>query len=304
MSAPLSTRIFITRLISGLSIASPSTVGTNPLASLQGNERNILLTLHLLYPNEFLSALDLLDRRLLTRFCIAKSLVSGGEEEKVVNKNQSAETKQQSVSELENSTDAFKDDTDVEYAGPVHGDIPLSGCEGQSRLSSTSSAPRPSTRIPPAPSKPDQQTVRVYYVRSAQPQKQTRYSHGATIDILPNYEVRLDAWNCSCPAFAFAAFPSATSRPGSAESHQSLQVADASVTTGMLGLQNVDTSFADEAEDTVWIFGGLGLESNLPVCKHLLACVLVERTELFKDCVEDKLVDVEEAAGWAAGWGA
>ena len=54
-----------------------------------------------------------------------------------------------------------------------------------------------------------------------------------------------------------------------------------------------------------WIFGGLSLGDDMPpVCKHLLACVLAERCKgLFGGFVEERDVSVEEAAGWAAGWG-
>jgi len=39
------------------------------------------------------------------------------------------------------------------------------------------------------------------------------------------------------------------------------------------------------------------------MCKHLLACVLVERVAAFGGFVEERRVSVEEVAGWAAGWG-
>ena len=54
-----------------------------------------------------------------------------------------------------------------------------------------------------------------------------------------------------------------------------------------------------------WIFGGISLGDGMPpVCKHLLACVLAERCKgLFGGFVEERDVSVEEAAGWAAGWG-
>jgi hypothetical protein len=39
------------------------------------------------------------------------------------------------------------------------------------------------------------------------------------------------------------------------------------------------------------------------MCKHLLACILVERIEALKDYVEEKEASWEEIAGWAAGWG-
>ena len=59
----------------------------------------------------------------------------------------------------------------------------------------------------------------------------------------------------------------------------------------------------DEGQDS-WRFGGARLGNGMaPVCKHILACVLVERCEMFKAFVEEKEVSVEEAAGWAAGWG-
>jgi hypothetical protein len=40
-----------------------------------------------------------------------------------------------------------------------------------------------------------------------------------------------------------------------------------------------------------------------PVCKHILACVLVEHCGLFAGFLENKGISVEEAAGWAAGFG-
>jgi len=53
-----------------------------------------------------------------------------------------------------------------------------------------------------------------------------------------------------------------------------------------------------------WEFGGLSRGAGAaPVCKHLLACVLVERCEVFAGCVDEREVSVEELAGWAAGWG-
>lgn len=41
-----------------------------------------------------------------------------------------------------------------------------------------------------------------------------------------------------------------------------------------------------------------------PMCKHLLACLLVERCEgLFGGFVREREVGVEEWIGWEAGWG-
>jgi len=50
-------------------------------------------------------------------------------------------------------------------------------------------------------------------------------------------------------------------------------------------------------------FGGLDRSEKVPICKHLLACLLGERCGTFHGCVEQRIVSVEELAGWAAGWG-
>ena len=95
-----------------------------------------------------------------------------------------------------------------------------------------------------------------------------------------HYEVRVWAWSCSCPAFVFAAFPATQSESNEKE--------------GMM---------ADHGKSVSWSFGGLTLGNDMPVCKHLLACVLVEFGGLFEGFVEERVVSVEEIAGWAAGWG-
>jgi hypothetical protein len=62
---------------------------------------------------------------------------------------------------------------------------------------------------------------------------------------------------------------------------------------------------AEKKKAMEWAFGGVSLGEKMPpVCKHLLACVLAERCNgVFGECVEQKRVSVEAAAGWAAGWG-
>jgi hypothetical protein len=118
----------------------------------------------------------------------------------------------------------------------------------------------------------------VYFVRSAQqPSSHSRFTN----PLATHYEVRPLAWNCSCPAFAFSAFP--------ARDLPSPPI----------------TAPKDAETDGEWSFGGLLLaHAGVPVCKHLLACVLVERCPaLFAEGVEEKVVEREELAGWCAGWG-
>jgi hypothetical protein len=130
----------------------------------------------------------------------------------------------------------------------------------------------------------------VYYVRSAQ-QRSSRFS--TSYDSITSYEVRLSAWNCSCPAFAFAAFPSMV--PSSA--------VPSSPSFAGFKSQEETLGETDNGEDIAWSFGGISLGSTTPVCKHLLACVLVERVGIFRTYVEEQDVSWQEAAGWAAGWG-
>lgn len=52
-----------------------------------------------------------------------------------------------------------------------------------------------------------------------------------------------------------------------------------------------------------WKIGGVTVGEDVPVCKHLLACVLAERVEGLGAFVEERIVVREELAGWAAGWG-
>ena len=61
---------------------------------------------------------------------------------------------------------------------------------------------------------------------------------------------------------------------------------------------------ADRADEAKPWFGGLMRgDDGMPVCKHLLACVLIERYGALKESIEERTVGKEEAAGWGAGWG-
>lgn len=215
-----SPRHLVATLVSSISKADSSTATTvptaNPLKDASPETQKALLTLHVLFPNDLLPALDLLDRSLVTRFTLAH-----------------------------------------------HPDL-----YDHHQQSETAEAVRRESAI--------------YHVRSAQPPSRNRsaLSHQHTT----SYEVRLNSWSCSCPAFAFAAFPadSASSSPSSPP------------------LPDHSFSGQDTAD---WTFGGLTRGNDMPVCKHLLACVLVERCQMFGSFAEEREVSVEELAGWAAGWG-
>ena len=223
--------------------------------SLDLSLKSLFLTLHVLFPNELLPALDLLDRKSVTRLRCT-----------------------QSNSSSEKDDDALS--ADRENINPQA----------------------------------------VYYVRTShQTRSSSRVGSGRqTVRDDVNYEVRLQGWNCTCAAFAFVSFAG----------EQGLHVAGEGEAEGCEGGVGVDVrSINDgmlleklwgEMEEAVekdeegrrnkngggeWSFGGVTRGEKVPVCKHLLACILVERVKALKQCVEERVVSKVEMAGWAAGWG-
>jgi hypothetical protein len=264
MSLPTS-RQFVTRLLDSLPSSSSNTdAAANPLSAVPESAKNQLLSLQVLFPNEFLPALDLLDRGLVTRLRIHDGAegAAHAEEEGRVGAEQDT-----------NNSAAHGDDTMADIIRPPANESIQETIDDQAMTDANLQGPEPT------PSKDC-----TYYVRSAQ-QRSSRYS--TSYDTTTSYEVRLRAWNCSCPAFAFAAFPAVHPEPAISTYSPN--------DTAMEGLQ----------DDGAWSFGGVSLGNAIPpVCKHLLACVLVEKCSgLFGSFVEEKMVSVEEAAGWAAGWG-
>ncbi|OCK86616.1 uncharacterized protein K441DRAFT_691607 [Cenococcum geophilum 1.58] len=307
-------RTLLTALVNALPPPQPAntTATSNPLATLPQSSKNLLLTLHVLFPHELLPALDLLDRHLVTRLRIhtraSRSDVSAAAGSKTTT-NTSTSTapapRATSPSEQRSSTDAApsivhtaSQDANaspnshvsglIRTAGAPAQDAETAGDSGVEGVAGEDAAPRPRGAVPRSPelacgSAPVDAGPYVYYVRSAQ-RRTSRY--GTSIDATSSYEVRLRAWNCSCPAFAFAAFPASV--------------------VGTEGEAGAALDEGEQGRDTGagWKFGGVGLGGGTPpVCKHLLACVLGEWCELFKGFVEERDVSVEEAAGWAAGWG-
>lgn len=151
---------------------------------------------------------------------------------------------------------------------------------------------------PPPPQRQGSKKRTVYYVQSSQRTRFQRFGAGAVAGSGGrSYEVCLRAWNCSCAAFVFAGFGEMGGGGG--------QVLDRSDGSGD-GLEEGGGMGGDEDEGGgSQGFGGLmrGDDGEVPVCKHLLACYLVERWGGFGGCVEERVVGREEMGGWAAGWG-
>ncbi|KAI1457945.1 hypothetical protein F4805DRAFT_161187 [Annulohypoxylon moriforme] len=127
-----------------------------------------------------------------------------------------------------------------------------------------------------------------YVVRSAQPQHPRRGESSSSTGL--SYVVRLSAWNCTCAAFAFAAFPREERGPHSYSIDSYVR-------------QNDKLS-----RGTEWEFGALSMDgaegsgiAGVPCCKHLLACVLAERWGgVLGGYMEERVVSREEGAGLVA----
>ena len=221
------------------------------------NVKNLLLTLHVLFPNELLPALDLLDRKQVTRLIL--SLPLPGDDQL------------NTVGDGRGDGNIIDPQVDASTAAPVESWASLR--EGTTRV--------------------------VYYVQSSHQPPRSRFpsSSSRTYDALAgnrSYEVRLKAWNCTCPAFAFAsvACMSDDLSDGWGVEHDGSSIP---------GVQGDVLISVDEAERA---FGGLCRgDGEMPVCKHLLACFLAESWMGFHRYVEERHVSREEMSGWAAGWG-
>lgn len=120
----------------------------------------------------------------------------------------------------------------------------------------------------------------VYLVRSAQKPtgRRSEASTAAAVASQTFYIAHTAAWNCTCAAFAFAAFPPATPALSTWANQDDLEKG--------------------------WVFGGMsfdGMDESEggvpPCCKHLLACVLAERWVVLRDYVNERMVGREELAG-------
>ncbi|KAI1206175.1 uncharacterized protein F4807DRAFT_239946 [Annulohypoxylon truncatum] len=165
--------------------------------------------------------------------------------------------------------------------------------------SSSPSPPGSDKETPPPPT--------FYIVRSAQPQHPRRGESSTSTSSSAglSYVVRLSAWNCTCAAFAFAAFPREERGPyPHPHPHPHSYLASPSPSS----LSPSPYPSSGPTGDGGWEFGALsadGVEGSgiagVPCCKHLLACVLAERWgALLGGYVDERVVGREEGAGLVA----
>ncbi|KAI0878528.1 hypothetical protein GGS24DRAFT_397140 [Hypoxylon argillaceum] len=227
-----------------------TTPSTNPFRLIPPSYRPLLTTLHVLYPSTLLPALDLLDRRLVTRVILKQD-------------------------------DAQRSTTLQTDPGLII---------------------NPDQEDPNTPEKQGSSSERplCHLVSSAQPRSHRR--HQPTSSSGRVYIVRLESWNCTCAAFAFAAFPplpspTFSSAPEPAASRYHILPA---ATSG----EDADDVWDRSGDaDRPWEFGGLSADGRdgaggVPCCKHLLACVLAEKwSAVLGGYIEQRSVSREEGAG-------
>ncbi|KIW99494.1 uncharacterized protein Z518_11233 [Rhinocladiella mackenziei CBS 650.93] len=213
--------------------------------------RSLFLTLHVLFPHELLPALDLLDRRLVTRLT-TQNLPPRSPGRRGAARDEDADVDTAEKCEMLNKELKVESRSDMCEVYYIHSH----------------------------PSKVT--TLARYHARNANP--------GATF-----YEVHLDSWNCSCPAFSVSAFQALNM-------HYNDEGEIASKASQVDHMHEPTT-----LEKESWSFGGVAtnVHSSTPSCKHILAAVLVKAApKLFNHGVRETVVSRDELAGWGGGWGA
>ncbi|PNY25041.1 Uncharacterized protein TCAP_05020 [Tolypocladium capitatum] len=267
-------RQLLTRLVASLSQSPPTSTSTpqaNALAPDGGaagpadaDRRHLLLTLHVLFPSVVLPALDLLDRRLVTRITVA------GERPGPDGPPRTGFTHARG-----HNDDGDDDDDD---AGHLVEDGGGDG-DGGARAGQPTSSQH--TGVDEAP------FIRVYTVRSLA-STLTRRSRRDAASASKTYVVYLDAWSCSCASFALEAFT---------RHAQPAVKADAAAPSSPLAPDN-------DTRPGLSSFGGMGADGlpghggDVPCCKHLMACLLAEKWgDVLESRVDDKRATKEELAG-------
>jgi len=239
----------------------------NPLKSLPPSARALLTTLHVLFPPPMLlQALDLLDRGLVTRL----------------------------IKRPPPNPSVSQDEEGGELEGVV---MPP---QVHIHLRPSPTIQELTAQTPQEPETEDKKRGRhtVYLVRSSQPPK-SRFRESGDASLV--YTVHLQSWNCSCAAFAFGAYPH--SYPSTHSNPWELSGEDEGWDVEMPDFMEGEGE--KEGEEKEWEFGGLSFdglqEESVPVCKHLLACLLGERWEaVLGPYVKERIAGVDEMAGLAA----
>ncbi|KAL2863585.1 uncharacterized protein BJX67DRAFT_363331 [Aspergillus lucknowensis] len=226
------------------------------------NLKPLMLTLHCIFPNEFLLALDIVDRGLVRRIQT--------EDQAVLVNNVEPEVEPQRRNGRGTKSTREEDFFFVTSASATSNNSSLSTSQPEAH------------------------------------QKRQWQEKG--------YEVRLQAWNCTCPAFTISAFrnlgpePSSPLSPSESRS-QSRGESRHKDEGGTSACDHAGDADADVGRTNAYSFGGtlsLHPESAPAVCKHILACLLAALCPgLGGDGGGKRLatLGMEEVAALCAGWG-
>ncbi|RKF60140.1 putative ubiquitin carboxyl-terminal hydrolase family protein [Erysiphe neolycopersici] len=203
---------------------------SNPFRTLPNSHRALLTTLHVLLPSStLLQAFDLLDRGLVTRISLLHEdgCIEKQQQESMIQ----PETQTASKTSYGQSNSMHEDKSNSEIASNGYG---------------------------------------LYQVRSSQfisklPGRQSHFPAAFAPSL--TYTVHLNAWNCSCAAFAFSAFPATESGN--------------SPWSNFKDFPDKEKLDDRERQEGLWAFGTMHPEHKKlefpPICKHLLACFFAER---------------------------
>lgn len=213
------------------------------------NLKPLMLTLHCIFPNEFLLALDILDRGLVRRV-------------RTRCRNEPRERDGDEAHAEKEPAGVQPDDSDK--------DKNKSSKTQQEVFFFVTSA-----SIAPSASRPSFPASR-YGGAQSQLQTQKQWQE-------KGYEVRLQAWNCTCPSFTLSAFHDLGSEPSSPPQSSSSSDQGGNIEGNESPMAATDggggaSADANAFDTAAYSFGGtlpLYPESAPAVCKHILACLLV-----------------------------
>ncbi|KAK3304205.1 uncharacterized protein B0T15DRAFT_232819 [Chaetomium strumarium] len=234
---------------------------SNPLRRVPPSHRHLITTLHVLFPGMVLPALDLLERGFVSRVIPEHRDPADGDA-------------------------AVKRGRPKNSGAGVGAGVRVEEGEGEAEGHDASSSSA-SAHVPPFEAVSSRGAGNAFYfvgsasAAAAATQSSMRGRRrgrrradsdggaGTAIAGKKGYVVRLEAWHCTCAAFAFATVQGEAVR--SSWEVESLE----------LGAELRETGVEREIEPE-WSFGGTSLDGlvageGIPVCKHLLACVLAER---------------------------
>ncbi|ESZ98535.1 hypothetical protein SBOR_1067 [Sclerotinia borealis F-4128] len=293
----------------------------NPLKNVEAEKKALLMTLHVIFPPPLLlQALDLLDRGGVERIVFwwegeARGNGYGEGEGKDLSGEERVTSRYHATHAETNQTTGEGAESSIPPQAHIQIQLPLP--------LPLPPAPHAHAQPPTSASNPSSPTksrnkITLHQVRSSQPSKwNSSHSHsqyqshshattrsnsryGVSAGMAPSdniYTVHLDAWNCTCAAFTYSAFPALPTSSISSSSHYSASFNPTS--SPLLQNKNPQEKEKETPEEEKWQYGGTtAKDPQVPICKHLVACLLGERwAGVLGGYVGERVVGREEMAG-------